>query len=71
MIPRPLTFAITGPLAGWSAARISARSTTVVGKLSLRLSLVVFALVAEVPGTAVIGLAPALSGPGSEPRRPV
>jgi MFS family permease len=64
MIPRPLTFAIAGPLAGWSAARISARSTTVAGTLSLTLSLVVFALVADDPGTAVIVLALALSGAG-------
>jgi MFS family permease len=64
MVPRPLTFAIAGPLAGWTAMRISARATSVFGTISLTLSLVVFALVADDPATAAVVLALALSGAG-------
>lgn len=64
MIPRPLTFAIAGPLSGALAGRISARTTVVGGLTSLALSLFAFAYVAPDPVTAVVVVALALSGFG-------
>lgn len=64
MIPRPLTFAIAGPVAGLLAARISARTTVVAGMLSLVLSMGLFAWVAPDPGTAAVVVALTLSGIG-------
>jgi EmrB/QacA subfamily drug resistance transporter len=64
MIPRPLTFAIAGPIAGLLAVRISARTTVVTGMVSLVLSMAMFAWVAPDPGTAVVVVALTLSGIG-------
>jgi MFS family permease len=64
MVPRPLTFAIAGPIAGWMATRISARATIVAGTMALALSMTVFALIASDPGTAAVVLALTLSGAG-------
>lgn len=64
MVPRPLTFAIAGPVAGFLAHRISARTTVLAGMLSLAGSLAVFALVADDPATMVVVVALTLSGFG-------
>jgi EmrB/QacA subfamily drug resistance transporter len=64
MVPRPLTFAIAGPVAGLLAARITARATVVTGMVSLVLSMAMFAWVAPDPGTAVVVVALTLSGIG-------
>ena len=64
MIPRPLTFAIAGPIAGLLAKRISARSTVVGGTTALALSMFAFAYVAPDPTTAVVVVALTLSGFG-------
>lgn len=64
MIPRPLTFAIAGPVAGMMARRIAARTTVVAGVVSLALSLFAFAYIAPDPQTAVVVLALTLSGFG-------
>jgi EmrB/QacA subfamily drug resistance transporter len=64
MVPRPLTFAIAGPVAGMLAHRIRARTTVVAGVTSLAVSLAVFAWVAPDPGTAVVVVALTLSGFG-------
>ncbi len=64
MVPRPLTFAIAGPLAGYLVGRVSTRSTILAGTASLTLSMAVFALVADDPATAVVVLALTLSGIG-------
>lgn len=64
MVPRPLTFAIAGPVAGFLAYRIRARTTVVAGLLSLAGSLLVFALVADDPGTVIVVVALTLSGFG-------
>jgi len=64
MVPRPLTFAIAGPIAGMLAHRITARSTVVGGLISLALSLFAFAWIAPDPGTAAVVLALTLSGFG-------
>jgi EmrB/QacA subfamily drug resistance transporter len=64
MVPRPLTFAIAGPIAGWMAGRISARSTVVAGTLSLALSMAIFAAVSDDPTTGIVVVALTLSGFG-------
>ena len=64
MVPRPLTFAIAGPVAGWMATRISARTTVVAGTIALSLSMTIFAFVASDPTTAAVVLALTLSGIG-------
>ena len=64
MIPRPLTFAIAGPLAGMMAKRIAARTTVVAGLASLAVSLLAFAWVSPDPSTAVVVVALTLSGFG-------
>lgn len=64
MVPRPLTFAIAGPVAGWMATRISARTTVVAGTASLALSMALFAAVSADPVTGVVVLALTLSGMG-------
>ncbi len=64
MVPRPLTFAIAGPIAGWYASRVTARTTVFAGTVALCASMVVFAFVASDPGTAAIVLALTLSGVG-------
>lgn len=71
MIPRPLTFAIAGPVAGLMAMRITARTTIVWGMASLVLSMGLFAWVAPDPTTWVVVVALTLSGIGigaSQPR---
>jgi EmrB/QacA subfamily drug resistance transporter len=64
MVPRPLTFAIAGPLAGYLVGRVTTRATIVAGTASLTLSMVVFALIATDPSTAIVVLALTLSGIG-------
>ncbi|MCO5318771.1 MAG: MFS transporter [Microthrixaceae bacterium] len=64
MVPRPLTFAIAGPIAGFLAYRVRARTTVVAGMVSLAVSLAVFAAVADDPGTVVVVVALTLSGFG-------
>ena len=64
MIPRPLTFAIAGPVAGMLAGRISTRVAIVTGMASVALSLGVFAVAAADPGTVIVVLALTLSGIG-------
>ena len=64
MIPRPLTFAIAGPVAGMLAGRISTRVAIVTGMASVALSLGLFAFASADPGTVVVLLALTLSGIG-------
>ncbi|MEZ5238849.1 MAG: MFS transporter [Microthrixaceae bacterium] len=64
MVPRPLTFAIAGPVAGFLSYRIRARTTVLAGMVSLAASLAVFASVSGGPGTAVVVVALTLSGFG-------
>lgn len=64
MIPRPLTFAIMGPLAGFLSMRIAARTTVLWGLGSLTVSMAVFAIIAPNPQTLPIVIALALSGIG-------
>lgn len=64
MVPRPLTFAIAGPLAGFLVGRVSMRSTILAGSVSLTVSMALFALIAEDPTTALVVAALTLSGIG-------
>jgi len=64
MVPRPLTFAIAGPLAGFLVGRVSTRSTIVAGSVSLTVSMALFALIAQDPTTALVVAALTLSGIG-------
>lgn len=64
MIPRPLTFALAGPIAGLLAGWISTRVAIVAGMASLAVSMGVFAWFSPDPRTAWIILALTLSGIG-------
>lgn len=64
MIPRPLTFAIAGPIAGMLAAWISTRTAIVAGMVSLVVSMGLFAAISGDPGTAAVVVALTLSGIG-------
>lgn len=64
MIPRPLTFAIAGPVAGMLAGRISARAAIASGMAALAASMTVFALIAPDPTTLLVVTALTLSGIG-------
>lgn len=64
MIPRPLTFALAGPIAGMLAARISARAAIVAGMASLAISMALFAWISPDPVTWLVVTALTLSGIG-------
>jgi len=64
MIPRPLTFALAGPIAGLLAGWISTRVAIVAGMASLAISMGVFAVFSPDPQTFWIILALTLSGIG-------
>ena len=64
MIPRPLTFAIAGPVAGMLAGRISTRVSIIAGMSSVALSMGLFVFAAADPGTLIVLLALTLSGIG-------
>ena len=64
MVPRPLTFAIAGPVAGMIAHRVTARATVVFGTSMLVGSLAVFAATAADPKVAAVVVALMLSGVG-------
>lgn len=64
MIPRPLTYALAGPVAGMLAGRLSTRRAIVGGTVSLSVSMAVFAAVAHDPATWPVVAALALSGIG-------
>ncbi len=64
MIPRPLTFAVAGPIAGMLAVYISSRTAIVAGMASLAVSMGLFALIAPDPSTWLVVAALTLSGVG-------
>lgn len=64
MIPRPLTFAIAGPVAGMVAGRLSSRTVIAAGMTSLAVSMAMFALIAPDPTTWLVVTALTLSGVG-------
>ena len=64
MVPRPLAFAVAGPVAGLLARRVTARATVVLGTSLLVASLASFAAVATDPVLGVVVVALTLSGLG-------
>ena len=63
-IARPLTFALSSPIAGYVAVRIGERVSAVAGAAFLTASLGLFALLHPSSGALMVGLALALSGLG-------
>jgi MFS family permease len=64
IIPRPLTFSLIAPIAGYVAVRIGERSAAVTGTLCVVLSMGVFALTGRNTGVALVEVALVLSGIG-------
>ena len=64
VIPRPLTFSLVAPVAGYVAVRIGERSAAVAGTLAVVASMGVFALTARGTGVALVEVALVLSGIG-------
>ena len=64
VIPRPLTFSLIAPVAGYVAVRIGERSAAVTGTLCVVASMGVFALTAAGTGVALVEVALVLSGIG-------
>jgi EmrB/QacA subfamily drug resistance transporter len=64
VIPRPLTFSLIAPIAGYVAVRIGERSAAVTGTLCVVLSMGVFALTGKNTGIALVEVALVLSGIG-------
>lgn len=63
-IARPITFAISSPIAGYLAMRIGERVSTIAGSLFLVASMGLFALLGPSTGTWIVVLALVLSGLG-------
>jgi len=64
VIPRPLTFSLIAPIAGYVAVRIGERSAAVTGTLCVVASMGVFALTGRGTGIALVEVALVLSGIG-------
>jgi len=64
VIPRPLSFSLIAPIAGYVAVRIGERSAAVTGTLCVVLSMGVFALTGKNTGIALVEVALVLSGVG-------
>ena len=63
-IPRPLAFAITGPLVGLAAVKVGERLTATIGTALVAASMVVLAAAATSPSDSLIVIALVLSGVG-------
>jgi MFS family permease len=63
-IARPLTFAVSSPIAGYTAVRVGERYSAIAGALSMSLSMVLFSLLAPHSNLVVIVLALTLAGLG-------
>lgn len=64
MIPRPLTFAIVGPVAGYLAVKVGERASAVVGNACIALSMLGLAVISHNPSNLGMIIALALSGAG-------
>ncbi len=64
VIPRPLSFSLIAPVAGYVAVRIGERSAAVTGTLCVTVSMGVFALTGKGTGIALVEVALVLSGVG-------
>lgn len=63
-IARPLTFALSSPIAGYAAVRVGERVSVVAGAAFLTASLVLFALLQPSSGAWMVAVALAMSGLG-------
>ncbi len=63
-IARPLTFALSSPLAGYAAVRVGERASALAGALFLTGSMALFALLQPTSGAWLVAIALALSGLG-------
>jgi len=70
LIPRPLVYAICGPLAGRLVPKVGVRTFALAGSACVTLSLAIIALVSRDPGTVVIITAIAISGVGMGAAQP-
>lgn len=64
VIPRPLTFSLVAPVAGYAAVRVGERVTAVAGTLAVVASLAAFAMTGPGSGIALVEVALVLSGIG-------
>ncbi len=63
-IARPITFALSSPIAGYVAMRVGERVSAVAGAAALAASMALFALLTPASGAGLVALALALSGLG-------
>ena len=64
VIPRPLSFSLCSPIAGYVAVRVGERSAAVLGTIAVVASMGVFALTGRSTGVALVEMALVLSGIG-------
>ncbi|HXX90591.1 MAG TPA: MFS transporter [Acidimicrobiales bacterium] len=64
VIPRPLTFSLCAPIAGYVAVRVGERTTAVTGTLAVFVSMLVFAMTGHDTGVALVEVGLVLSGIG-------
>jgi MFS family permease len=64
MVPRPLSFAVAGPLAGLVVGRVAPRSMIAAGMATLVVSMTMFAVISPDPTTWLVVTALTLSGVG-------
>lgn len=70
LIPRPLIFAISGPLAGRVVPRVGVRAFAILGVACMSVSLGILAIVSHDPGTVFVVAAIAISGLGMGSAQP-
>jgi MFS family permease len=64
VIPRPLSFAVLAPVAGYVAVKVGERTTAVLGTFAVVASMVCYSLTASSHGVALVEIALVLSGFG-------
>jgi MFS family permease len=70
LIPRPLVFAICGPIAGYLVPRVGTRVCSLVGASCMTVSLGILAMVSDHPSTFWVVLAITISGFGMGAMQP-
>ena len=64
VIPRPLTFSLVAPVAGYVAIRVGERTNALLGTAAVCVSMIVFAMTGHSTGVALVEVALVLSGIG-------
>lgn len=64
VVPRPLTFSLVAPLAGYAAVRVGERTAAVVGTIAVVASMAAFAATSAGTGLVLVEVALVLSGVG-------